>query len=93
MDVREKTASAETPETLVELIPVPGETVGEGREQNPGGYNGFVVVLDRVRAGRDGEVLGHVIGELWWFEGGVGVELWSDLAGEPPVGPGTNRQR
>ncbi len=66
---------------LTELFPVPGEV------PDSGGYDGFVVVLDRVRAGEGGEVLGHVVTELWWFEGGAGVELWSDFAGEPPVRP------
>lgn len=71
----------EAADTLVELYPVPGE------DPDSGGYDGFVVVLDRVRAGEGGEILGHVVAELWWFEGGAAVELWSDFAGEPPVRP------
>lgn len=70
-----------TADTLTELFPVPGEV------PDSGGYDGFVAVLDRVRAGEGGEVLGHVVAELWWFEGGAGVELWSDFVGEPPVRP------
>ena len=78
-------ASRETADTLVEPFSVPGPPPGEVPYYRD--YDGFLAVLDRVRAGEGGEVLGHVVAELWWFEGGEGVELWSDFAGDPPVLP------